>query len=311
MSDVTDEDLVRAAQSGDAASVGALVLRHQASMQAVALALLGPGPDAEDAVQDAALTALRRIDGLRDPSAARPWLTSIVRNNCRTRIRSAPRVIGTPVEEMALPSAEPTPEQLLERRATRDWVWHALSQLSEPLRTVAVLRYFSDARTYEEIAALCGIPVGTVRSRLNQARTTLMTTLTVTATAHHPDVAASQRAQWREAAETLAAARQGSFGDVLEERWWPDVRTIGPNGERGLGREFLARAMDADLSHGVRQSLMNVTAGGDVRIWESDLSVADETYCCAQSVVWFQRLEKGRVRGLRLLHGGGTATSAG
>lgn len=303
MSDVTlDEDLVRAAQSGDAASLGALVLRHRASMQATALALLGPGPDAEDAVQDAALTALRRIDSLRDPSAARPWLVSIVRNNCRMRIRSTRPVIGAPIEEMALPSTEPTPEQLLEQRATRDWVSHALSQLSEPLRSVALLRYFSDARTYEEIAALCDIPIGTVRSRLNQARTKLMTTLTVTATAHHPDIAASQRAQWHEAVETLAAARQGSFSDVLRERWWPDVQTIGPKGERGLGREFLAMAMDADLSHGVQQSLAKVTASDDIRIWESDLSVSDQTYCCAQSVVWFQRLEKGRVRGLRLLH---------
>jgi RNA polymerase sigma factor (sigma-70 family) len=303
MSDVTlDEDLVKAAQSGDAASLGALFIRHRASMQATALALLGPGPDAEDAVQDAALTALRRIDSLRDPSAARPWLVSVVRNTCLMRIRSTRPVIGTPVDEMPLPSAEPTPEQLLEQRATRDWVWHALSQLSEPLRTVALLRYFSDARTYEEIAALCGIPVGTVRSRLSQARTKLTTALTLTATAHHPDTAASQRTQWHEAAETLAAARRGSFGDVLEERWWPDVRTIGPRGERGVGREFLAMAMDADLSHGVRQSLTNVTAGDDIRIWESDLSVSDEAYCCARSVVWFQRLEHGRVRELRLLH---------
>lgn len=303
MSDATpDEELVRAAQSGDAASLGALVQRHRASMQATALALLGPGPDAEDAVQDAALTALRRIDGLRDPSAARPWLVSIVRNNCRMRIRSARPVIGAPVEELPLPSTEPTPEQLLEQQATRDWVWHALSRLSEPLRTVALLRYFSDACAYEEIAALCDIPVGTVRSRLSQARTKLMTALTSTATAHHPDIAAAQRAQWHEAVETLAAARQGSFGDVLEERWWPDVRTVGPRGERGLGREFLAVAMDTDLSHGVRQSLTKVTAGDDVRIWESDLSISDETYCCAQSVVWFQRLDKGRVRGLRLLH---------
>lgn len=271
-------------------------------MQATAVALLGTGPDAEDAVQDAALTALRRIDSLRDPNSARPWLVSIVRNNCLMRIRSTRPVIGVPVDEIALPSAEPTPEQLLEQRATRDWVWHALSQLSEPLRTVALLRYFSDACTYEEIAALCGIPVGTVRSRLSQARAKLMATLTDTATAHHPDIAASQRAHWHEAAETLTAARQGSFSDVLEESWWPDVRTIGPRGERGIGREFLAMAMDSDLSHGVRQTLTKVTGNDDVRIWESDLSVSDETYCCARSVVWFQRLEKGRVRGLRLLH---------
>jgi Sigma-70, region 4 len=181
-------------------------------------------------------------------------------------------------------------------------VWCALSQLSEPLRLVALRRYFSDACTYQEIAALCDIPVGTVRSRLNQARTRLMAALTETATARHPDVGAAQRAQWHEAVETLAAAQQGSSGDVLQERWWPDVRTIGPRGERGVGREVLVMVMDTDLSHGVRDALTNVTAADDVRIWQSDLSVSDETYCCAESVVWLQRVEQGRVRGLHLLH---------
>ena len=305
-----DEDLVRAAWSGDAASLGALVIRHRASMHATALSLLGPGPDAEDAVQDAMLTALRRIDGLRDPSAVRPWLNSIVRNNCRMRLRSARPAHRTPVDELALPSDEPDPEQLLDQRAMRDWVWHALSRLSEPLRLVALLRYFTEAGSYLEIAALCDVPVGTVRSRLSQARTNLAAALTDTAAERHPDVAAAQRTHWREAAETLARARQGHFGEVLADHWWPDVRTIGPKGERGTGSAFLATAMDADLSHGVRHALTNVTATDDVRIWESDLSVSDETYCCATSVVWLQRLEKGRVRGLRLLHTPITASDA-
>ncbi|HEY2674831.1 MAG TPA: sigma-70 family RNA polymerase sigma factor, partial [Rugosimonospora sp.] len=65
---------------------------------------------------------------------------------------------------------------------------------------------------------------------------------------------------------------------------------------------FLAAAMDTDLEHGVRHTLRNVVASSDVRIWETDLSVSDETYCCAPAVVWLQRLDKGRVRELHLLH---------
>lgn len=309
MSDVTaDVDLVMAAKAGDVASLGALVIRHRPAMEATALSLLGPGPDAEDAVQDAVLAALQRIATLRDPGAVRPWLQSIVRNNCRMHLRSA-RPAGVPVDELLLPSVDPSPEQMIERQATRDWVWHALSGLTEPLRTVALLRYFSEASTYQEIAGLCDVPVGTVRSRLSQARTKLTEALTATATERHSSIAALRGAQWRDAGEVLTAAHHGRFGDVLKDSWLPEVRTTGPAGERGVGRDFLARAMDADMSHGVRHTLRNVAASGDVRIWETDLSVADTDYCCATSVVWLQRLEKGQVRSLRLFHPGAGSMS--
>lgn len=79
----TDTELVRAAQAGDVASLGALFGRHRAAMYAVALSMLGAGPDAEDAVQDAALIAIGRLGDLRDPGAAGAWLRGIVRNVCR------------------------------------------------------------------------------------------------------------------------------------------------------------------------------------------------------------------------------------
>ncbi|WP_431953383.1 RNA polymerase sigma factor [Actinacidiphila sp. bgisy167] len=56
-------------------------------------------PDAEDAVQDAALIALRRIGGIRDPDAAGPWPRMVVRNVCRARLRT---ISAVPVAEPAL-----------------------------------------------------------------------------------------------------------------------------------------------------------------------------------------------------------------
>ncbi|HET6191075.1 MAG TPA: sigma factor [Trebonia sp.] len=81
-------DLVRGAQTGDHACLGLLLDRHQAAMRAVALGLLGYGTDADDAVQDAMLTAMSKLGGLRDPAAAGPWLRAIVRNCCRMRLRA-------------------------------------------------------------------------------------------------------------------------------------------------------------------------------------------------------------------------------
>ncbi|MET1071421.1 MAG: sigma factor, partial [Umezawaea sp.] len=66
---VSDVELVRAAQSGEVAALGTLLARHRAGMRAVALGVLGYGPDADDAVQDASLAALSGIGDLRDPAA--------------------------------------------------------------------------------------------------------------------------------------------------------------------------------------------------------------------------------------------------
>ena len=169
----SDAELVVLAQAGDAAALGALLARHEAGMRAVALSVLGYGPDAEDAVQDAMVVALRRIGEVRDPSAVGPWLRAIVRNNSRMALRGPRAVPVAEPEWFARPADTPTPEEALDRGAMRDWVWHSIGQLSEPDRLVTLLRYFSDASSYEQIAAVCGVPVGTVRSRLSHARRAL------------------------------------------------------------------------------------------------------------------------------------------
>ncbi|MFG2853438.1 RNA polymerase sigma factor [Streptomyces mirabilis] len=90
----TDEELTRRAQVGETGALGLLLARHQAPMRAVAMSLLGYGPDAEDVVQDAALTALRRIGDVRDPAAVGPWLRAVVRNAARMRLRVARETPG-------------------------------------------------------------------------------------------------------------------------------------------------------------------------------------------------------------------------
>lgn len=305
---LSDPELVRAARSGDATSLAVLLERHRAGMQAVALSLLGHGPDAEDAVQDAMLVALRRIDDVRDPAAIGPWLRTVVRNNCRMLARASRPVPLGDLEALALPAREPTPEELLENRAQRDWVWHALGELSEPVRLVTMLRYFSDVSSYEQIAALCAVPIGTVRSRLSQGRDKLAAALRVTADSAHDDIATLTGARRRDAEETLAAARRGEFERVVREAWWPDLTAVLPSGqsvgaERGEGWNVLVRGMDGDLALGVRQRIRNVVAGGNLLIWEADLiSPPDDPGHCPPSVVWLHHLDAGRVRRLRLFH---------
>ena len=157
MTRLDDGTLARAAQAGDVAGLGILLERHRARLHAVAVAMLGHGADAEDAVQDAFLVAVRRIGELREPAAAGGWLVAIVVNVCRARLRRPTHElpVGEPVEPAG---ALDTVQRSIDRVALRDWVWTALERLPEPQRVAIMLRHFSSASSYGTIAELCDVP---------------------------------------------------------------------------------------------------------------------------------------------------------
>jgi RNA polymerase sigma-70 factor (ECF subfamily) len=299
----TDGDLVLAAQAGDAGSLAVLLERHRSGMYAVAVRLLGYSPDADDAVQDAIVVALRRIGEVRDPAAVSAWLRAIVRNGCRMR-RRAPIVASLPDPLLLrLPAGDLSPEDLLERQALRDWLWHALAELSESLRLTILLRYFTSVTAYEQIAALCDVPVGTVRSRLSQARRKLADALLATASLAHAEADALAGARRHEFTDLLAAAERGALPLALAGRWATDVEIVGPQGQSGSGLGLLVHAMDSDLTAGVRQRPATVLASRDLTIVEADLlSPSDDPHHCPPTVLWLQVLRAGRVRRLRLFH---------
>jgi RNA polymerase sigma-70 factor (ECF subfamily) len=298
-----DADLVLAAQHGEVGALGLLLARHEPSMRVVAMSILGYGPQAEDAVQDAALVALRRIADIRDPHAVAQWLHAIVRNTCRMYLRSR---IPMPVSDIvsALPPAtEHDPAVLFDQHGMRDWVWCAVEELSPALRLVTILRYFTDITAYDQMADVCGVPVGTVRSRLSQARSKLHEALLRTAEKTHDDVAVLVRSHRRDAQEMLAAARRGAFGAALTAHWNPALEITWPQGKHTLGFDYLMQVMDRDLSDGVRQRLTNVVASREVVIWETDLiSPPDDPFHCPPALAWVQFVREERVNRLRMFH---------
>ncbi|WP_113698962.1 RNA polymerase sigma factor [Nonomuraea lactucae] len=300
---LAEADLVREAQSGDVTALGVLLARHQADMRAVALSILGYGPDAEDAVQEAALVALRRIGDVRDPHAVGAWLRAVVRNVCRMQLRTRTAVPTDDIESLAPPCAEPDPGELLDRYATRDWIWRALQELSPNLRLVTMLRHFTGVTAYDQIAELCAVPVGTVRSRLSQARAKISEALLATSRLAHDDVAALTEACRRDAEETLRAAERGSFGEALAAQWSPMVETTWARDKHTHGLDYPVQVMNRNLDDGVRHHLANVVAGHDVVIWETDLTnPPDDPFHCPPASVWVMFMEQGRVGRLRVFH---------
>ncbi|MFJ4845573.1 MULTISPECIES: RNA polymerase sigma factor [unclassified Streptomyces] len=300
-----DVDLVRAAQAGDAGSLGLLLARHQAAMHGVALAVLGHGPDAQDAVQEAALIALRRIGDLRDPEAAGPWLRMVVRNVCRAQLRKKSAVPVAELEGFAAmdrSGGPPDPADVLDGHVLRDWIWSALDRLSPGLRLVTMLRYFTDVTSYEEIALLCGTPVGTVRSRLNQARAQLAGGLARTGDQVHDDVATRTARHRRLAEETMTAAHRGELASAWADWRSPRLEVTWPTGKHS-DLDYLGFSFTRDVSEGVRQRLLNVVAGREVVIWEAAIiSPPEDPFHCPPSVVWVHFLDANGDGRLRLYH---------
>ncbi len=299
----TDAELVAAAAGGDVAGFAVLLERHRPGMRAVALSVLGWSPDAEDVVQDAMLIALQRLSDLRDPTAAGPWLRAITRNAARMRRRSAGRETAVALLEQERPALEPTPEEDLESQALNNWLWTAINALSEPLQVPVLLRYFTAVKSYQEIALVCDLPLGTVRSRLHGARRKLGQTLQACAAGVHDDAAALTEYRRQQSVDLLAAAERGEVHSALAATVVPDLALTGPQGQRTRGRDVLGEVMMTDVEAGVRQRVMQVTASRRITILESALiSPAWAPGHCPPGVLWLMTVNDTRIDSVRLFH---------
>jgi RNA polymerase sigma factor (sigma-70 family) len=133
--------------------------------------------DAEDVVQDAAIRALRFFGSLRSEDA-RAWLLTIVRNTWYGRVAAVNAQRTEVYDEMTdtRHSETPGPERLALQQQTVEQVQRAVETLPVDFREVIVLREL-EGLSYKEIAAVVGVPVGTVMSRLSRARERLLAVL--------------------------------------------------------------------------------------------------------------------------------------
>jgi RNA polymerase sigma-70 factor, ECF subfamily len=158
-----------------------LVLPHLGSAYRLARWLTRSHEDAEEVVQEACLSAFRAFDGLRGDTEAHGWLLAIVRHAAYAQLRRRhaqpgfevfDETVHDGIDESGLADAWPTavdPVTLLLRREDAARVNQAVTALPVVFREVLVLREF-EGLSYREIAAMIGVPQGTVMSRLARAR---------------------------------------------------------------------------------------------------------------------------------------------
>lgn len=175
MAEVPDEELVRRFRDGDVGAFAALVERHERRVYNLALRMVGREEDARDATQDAFLAVLRKLQGFRGEAAFTTWLHRVTVNACYDLLRRrsrAPLPLERPSDEGRPPTPEPAAPDHAERVDLRIDVRRALLQVPEEFRAVLVLCDVQDL-SYEQAAAVLGVPVGTVKSRLHRGRVAL------------------------------------------------------------------------------------------------------------------------------------------
>jgi RNA polymerase sigma-70 factor (ECF subfamily) len=155
------------------ASLERLLRRHQQAMFRLAYRLLNDRGDAEDAVQDAFVSAWRRLDTYRGDAAFSSWLYRIVTNRCFNMTRSR-RPVATldAAETVIAASGHNSPENEATATAERAALQRALQELPVDQRACWVLRE-NDGLGYDEIAGIIGGTPDAVRGKIHRARHTL------------------------------------------------------------------------------------------------------------------------------------------
>ena len=153
-------ELVRAARAGDRVAFAELLRPEYAMALRLACGLLQNSNEAEDAVQDAAFAAWRKIGNLREGSSLRPWFLGIVANRCRAMKRDK----WWSVSRSEPPEGEAPASDLASSIDLR----RALRRISYDERLVLVLRFYLDM-PYEEIGTTLGISPKAARTRVERA----------------------------------------------------------------------------------------------------------------------------------------------
>ncbi len=171
---VTDAQLVERTRGGEAAAFGELVTRHEAAVYRAALAALRSPADAEDVAQEAFVLAFRRLHEFRGESSVKTWILAIAWRLALTRRRSLVRrlrhlVSLDPLAGGLAKSLAPSPEEEVVKADQLGHVRRIISTLSPALRDALLLSAVDEIGS-EDIAVVLGVPPGTVRWRIAEAR---------------------------------------------------------------------------------------------------------------------------------------------
>jgi RNA polymerase sigma-70 factor (ECF subfamily) len=166
------EELVRRCQQGELAAFSKLFQGYQARVYRLAVAILRDEQDAEDAVQDVFVRVFERIRDYRGDSAFTTWLTAIVVNCCRDKLRRRKVRRTLALDRLRGRASDQDLNEVVTRRQQRQTLWALVDRLDEKHRLPVILHYH-EGLSCDEVARALNLRTSTVYSRLNTARVRL------------------------------------------------------------------------------------------------------------------------------------------
>jgi len=166
------QQLLQQAQANDTAAIEALVREYYEYVLRLCLSVLDDATEADDAAQETFISAARDLPGYRGEAEPKTWLYAIAINTCRGRLRkrrARQRLENSLRAVYSLLQRSTDPEQAIIQDEANWQVWRAVDDLGEKHRLPVILHYVHELSA-SEIAAVLGLSVGTVHSRLHYAR---------------------------------------------------------------------------------------------------------------------------------------------
>jgi len=177
LKDTGERELVRNALAGDERAFRKILEGHYTLIYSVVRGVAGQRGETDDIVQDVFIKIFRALGDFRGDSQLSTWIYRIARNEALNAIdKRRPQVI--PIEDCAdLPDAGESPEGSYHRRIGRERLERFMERLDEKQRVAIELRYIGD-KSYEEIADIMDIPLGTVKTYIYRAKLSLKRMMT-------------------------------------------------------------------------------------------------------------------------------------
>ena len=174
----SDEAIVKRVQQGDVSAYNILVIKYQHKVAQIISKFVGNSADVNDVAQEAFIKAYKAINNFRGESSFYTWLYRIVVNAAKTYLESNSKRknhIDVDSEEFqsidaqGVLTSKESPDKIIESQELQQVILSAMNELPEELRQAIMLREV-EGMSYEDMADLLQIPIGTVRSRIFRAR---------------------------------------------------------------------------------------------------------------------------------------------
>jgi len=172
----TDEDLIARFQNGDEYAFDEIVNRYKDRLLNFVFRFIGQIDESEDIVQDTFLKVYKNKNSYENIARFSTWIYTIAGNLAKTELRKRKRrrifsisKMGIDDKEFELSSTARTPEENTESIFNEKIIHNAIQKLPDKFRTVIILRDIQEL-SYDEISKIIGVPLGTIKSRVNRAR---------------------------------------------------------------------------------------------------------------------------------------------